>query len=38
MSYVYAVIPVSSVLMLLYLIRNTLRLLKGNESTAQGSA
>lgn len=37
MSYVYAVIPVSSVLMLLYLIRNTLRLFKGNDPTAQGS-
>jgi TRAP-type C4-dicarboxylate transport system permease small subunit len=31
MSYIYAVIPISSVLMLLYLIRDTLRLIKGEE-------
>ncbi|MDR0577250.1 MAG: TRAP transporter small permease [Candidatus Accumulibacter sp.] len=29
MSYIYAVIPISAVLMLLYLIRDTLRLFKG---------
>ena len=31
MSYVYAVIPVSSVLMFLYLVRNTLRLIRGGN-------
>ncbi len=38
MSYVYAVIPVSSVLMMLYLIRNTLRFFKGDDNTTQESA
>lgn len=32
MSYVYAVIPVSSVLMLLYLIRSTIKLIKGGNA------
>jgi TRAP-type C4-dicarboxylate transport system permease small subunit len=32
MSYVYAIIPVSSVLMALYLIRDTLRFVKGEEN------
>jgi TRAP-type C4-dicarboxylate transport system permease small subunit len=31
MSYIYAVIPISSVLMALYLIRDTLRLFRGEE-------
>lgn len=31
MSYIYAVIPVSSVLMLLYLFRDTLRIIKGQN-------
>ena len=31
MSYVYAVIPVSSVLMFLYLVRNTLLIIKGQD-------
>jgi TRAP-type C4-dicarboxylate transport system permease small subunit len=31
MSYIYAVIPISSALMALYLIRDTLRLIKGEE-------
>ncbi|MDR2788179.1 MAG: TRAP transporter small permease [Candidatus Accumulibacter sp.] len=32
MSYVYAIIPISSVLMFLYLIRDTLRLFKGEDT------
>jgi TRAP-type C4-dicarboxylate transport system permease small subunit len=32
MSYVYAVIPVSAVLMALYLVRDTIRLFKGEEA------
>lgn len=32
MSYIYAVIPLSSFLMLLYLIRDTLRLFKGGDT------
>ena len=31
MSYVYAVIPVSAVLMFLYLLRDTIRFFKGEE-------
>ena len=31
MSYIYAVIPISGSLMLLYLIRDTLRFLKGED-------
>ena len=38
MSYIYAVIPVSSFLMLLYLIRNTLRFIKGEDSVSDSSA
>jgi len=35
MSYIYAVIPVSSVLMFLYLVRDTLRILKGDDKTIE---
>lgn len=31
MSFIYAIIPISSVLMLLYLIRDTLKLFRGND-------
>ncbi len=33
MSYIYAVIPVSSVLMFMYLIRNTIRIIRGESAT-----
>jgi len=38
MSYIYAVIPVSSVLMFLYLVRNTLHIIKGEEIASDSSA
>ena len=37
MSYIYVVLPVSSVLMFLYLIRNRLRIIKGVENESDSS-